>query len=182
MANAKFINRDVPKDSKLGKYVEQLGDIIRSKNFTEDMSNFCVQLFHDSFAFVKKELKTDKNPDISVEFVCNQAEYEEIEKQANQLFYQKEKPKTPTHAFTVASNLGNKIYVNFEPHLKLLETNNFTFVFNLLNTLFHEIIHCFYQDSKDEQATFDLHYKLLEAFLDITLPDDKKGKATDYFT
>ena len=182
MPNVKFINFDVPKDSKLRKYAEQLRDIIKNTEYKEDFISFRDQLFHDCFAFVKKELKTDKYPVICVEFVYTQAEYERIEKQANQFAYQKEKPKIQTLGFTITSNFGNKIYINFEPLLGLLEKNYLTFVFNLVSTLIHEILHCFYRDSKDEQATFNLQYKLLEVFLGVTLPDEmKKTKATDYF-
>ena len=181
--NVTQINFDVPKDSKLGKYAEQLGDIIISTRYKEDFNNFSDQLFHDSFAFVRKELKTDDYPVIIVEFVSTQVEYERLEKQADRLVYQKEKPKIGTLGFAITSDFGNKIYINFEPLWGLLKNSRSSFVFNLVSTLIHEILHCFYRGSKDEQATLNLHYKLLEVFLGVTLSDEiKETKATDYYT
>lgn len=178
----KQINFDIPKNCKLRKYSEQLANIFKNADYKEFI-NFRDQLFHDSFAFVRKELKTDNYPVICVEFVYTQAEYEKLEKQADQFAYQREKPKIGTLGFTITSNFSNNIYINLEPLLKILEESYSAFVFNLVSTLIHEILHCFYRDSKDEQATLNLQYKLLEAFLGVTLPDEvKKTKATDYFT
>ncbi len=183
MPNTRCVKFDVPKDCKLRKYSEQLVYIFKNKDYKEDFNNFSDQLFHDSFAFVKKELKTDKHPVIVVEFVYTQTEYERLEKQVNQFVYQREKPKIKTLGFTITSNFSNKIYINFEPLFGLIEKNCSAFVFNLVSTLIHEILHCFYRDLKDEQATYDLHCKMLEVFLGITLPDEmKETKASDYYT
>lgn len=182
MPNVRYAKFDIPKDCKLRKYSEQLGDIIKHTNYKEDFNNFTDQLFYDCFAFIKNELKTDKYPFICVEFVNTQVEYERLEKQANQFAYQKEKPKISTLGFVITSNFGNKIYINFELLLGLLEKNYATFVFNLFSTLIHEILHCFYRDLKDERETYDLHCKMLEIFLGVTLPNEmKKAKATDYY-
>ncbi len=170
MPNVRFVNFDVPKDCRLWKYSKQLVDIFKNKDCKADFDKFTDQLFHDSFAFVKKELKTDKYPLITVEFVCIQAEYERLEKQANHFAYQREKPKIPTLGFTITSDFGNKICINFEPLLSILEKNYAAFVFNLIFTLIHEIPHCFFSGLKDEQETYNLQCKIVETFLGVTYP------------
>jgi predicted Zn-dependent protease with MMP-like domain len=182
--NIRYINFDVPKDCKLQKYSEQLRDIIvNHTNYKEDFDNFIDQLFKDCFAFVKSELRTDKYPLICVEFVSSQVEYQLLERQSNQIATQKEKPKIATLGFALTTDsFGNKIYINFEPLMRLLEENSVAFVFNLVLTLVHEILHCFYRDSKNEQETLDLSHKMLEIFLGVTLPSEMKEPKADYYT
>lgn len=183
MPNVRYSKFDVPKNCKLRRYSEQLLGIFKNTEWKEDFNNFCDHLFYDSFAFVKSELKTGKYPVICVEFVYSEAEYGRLEKQANQRVYQKEKPKVHTLGFVITSNFGNKIYVNFEPFLGLLEKNGSgVFVFNLVWMLIHEILHCFYRGLKDEQETYDLQCKMTEMFLGVPLPEEmKKTKASDYY-
>jgi hypothetical protein len=182
MPYIRYVRFDVPKNCKLRQYSEQLMSISRNTEFEEDFVNFRDQLFHDCFAFVRSELKTSMYPIITVDFVPTQAEYESLEKRAGQYVPQRQKPKIPTLGFTITSSSGNRICINFEPLLKLLETNSSVFIFNLVSTLIHEILHCFFRGSKDEQETYNLQCQMLERFLGVTLPTEmKETKTSDFY-
>jgi hypothetical protein len=179
--NIRHVSFDIPKDCRLRKYSDQLVGTFRGKS-NQDFINFRDELFHDSLAFVRSELGSNDNPLITVEFVYSKKEYERIEKESNQNVYQEEKPIGETLGFTITSPLGNNTYINFEPLLELLKINYGVFVFNYINTLIHEILHCFFRNSKDEQEIHDLQYVILEKFLGVRLPDEmKKTKASDYY-
>jgi hypothetical protein len=180
--NIRYANFNIPKDCRL-RYSEQLLDIFKSKNYKEDFDIFPNQLFNDCFDFVKNELKTDKHPSIWVEFVDTHVEYERLEKEANQFAYQKEKSRIPTLAFALTHTLGNTIYIDYETVFGFLKRGDFDgSVFNLVSALIHEILHCFYRDSKSEQEIRDLQYVILEKFLGLSLPDEMKKAKVDYYT
>lgn len=135
----------------------------KSTDYEEGFNGFLDRLFYDSFDFVKNYLETDEYPLIYVRYIDTHVEYERFEKEANQFAYQKEKPKIPTIGFTLTHTDGNEICIDFEPIFGLLKKGDFDgFVFNLVSTLIHEILHCFYRDSKNEQETRDLQYIILE--------------------
>lgn len=180
MPNIKHITFDIPKDSRLRKYFDQFVDISESKS-NQDFIGFRDQLFHDAFAFVKSELGNNCYPLITVEFVPSEKEYERLEKQMSQLIPEREKPTTQTLGFAITSESGNNVYINFEPLLDLLRINYDAFIFNLINTLIHEILHCFFSNLKNEQEIHDLQYRILN-FLGVNLPDEmKKSKISDYY-
>jgi hypothetical protein len=179
--NIRYVTFDIPKDCRLRKYSDQLVGIFRGKS-NQDFINFRDQLFHDSFAFVKSELGNSNYPLITVEFIYSREEYERLEKQLNQHVYQEEKPIGETLGTAITSPSGNRIYINFKPLLELLEMNYSVFVFNYINTLIHEILHCFFRNSKNEQEIHDLMFMILEKFLGVRLPDEmKKTKASKYY-
>ena len=181
MPNIRQVTFKIPKDSKLRKYSDQIMDILENKG-TQDLINFRDQLFHDTFAFVKSELRTNTYPLIIVDFVPNQVEYESLEKETNQLIYQREKPTTQTLGFAITSETRNEIYINLEPFLELLKINCGVFILNFVNTLMHEILHCFFRNSKNEQEIHDLQYSILGKFLGVDLPNEmKKSKTSDYY-
>lgn len=178
---AKF---DIPKDSKLQKYTDELVNIIKNSKGNEALINFRDQLFYDSFAFVRNELKTEKYPKITVDFVPTQAEYEMLEKRLSLYANQREKSTISTRGFVITNPYGNKIYINFETHLSLItvEKNISAFIFNLVSTLIHEILHCFFSDLKNEQEIYDLQCNFLETFLGVILPTEmKNAKASDFY-
>ena len=184
MPNVKYAKFDIPIDSRLQKYTQQLVNIIKNSKENDNTAfiAFRDQLFHDSFAFIRNELKTAEYPLITVDFVPTQTEYEMLEQQSNFYVPQKEKPKIPTLGFAITSNYENIICVNLEPLLKLLEINVASFIFNLISTLVHEILHCFFHSLKDEQETFNLQCEMLESFLGVTLPAEMKAtKTTDFY-
>jgi hypothetical protein len=181
MPNIKHITFDIPEDSRLRKYFNQIVSIFEGKS-DQDFIGFRDQLFHDAFAFVKSELGNSCYPLITVEFVYIEKEYERLEKQMSELIPEREKPTTQTLGFAITSEFGNKVYINFEPLLDLLKINYGAFIFNLINTLIHEILHCFFINSKNEQEIHDLQYIILEKFLGVNLPDEmKKSKISDYY-
>lgn len=88
-----------------------------------------------------------------------------------------------TVPFVLTCTLNNVIYIDFEPLLGLLKKGDFVgFVFNLVSTLIHEILHCFFRGSKNEQEIQDLQYMILEKFLGVSLPDEMKKAKADYYT
>jgi len=181
MSNMRHVSFDIPKDCRLRKYSDQLRDIFRGKS-NQDFINFRDKLFHESFAFVRSELVNTDYPLITVEFVPSKEEYERLEKQSSEQVYQEEEPITETLGFAITSPFGNKIYMNFEPLLELLKINYSVFIFNYVNTLIHEILHCFFRNSKSEQEIHDLQCIILEKFLGVSLPDEmKKRKASDFY-
>ena len=185
MPDVKYAKFDVPENCRLRDYHNQFVDILKNAQNNEDSIKFRDQLFNDSFMFIRSELKTDYYPLIVVDFVPTQAEYERLEKQSNSIAYQKEKPAIQTRGFSITSSVGNRIYINFEAHTKILLThkNIYAFIFNLVSTLVHEILHCFFSSSKNEQEIHDLQNRMLESFLGVTLPNEiKKTKASDYYT
>ena len=66
--------------------------------------------------------------------------------------------------------------------IDLLANGWLTFIYNLVETYIHEIIHALYQNRMNEQETHDLQCILSEKFLGIPIPKEiKNQKASDYY-
>ena len=171
MPEVRKIKIDIPKDSILSNYIEQLGGVIKEDVDKETVAFRC-QVFDDCLKFLKNELKTEEFPLVKLEFINKQSEYEIIIKQTER--YERERVKTTSLAFAISGNFFDTIYMNMEQFFKLLQESKKTFVFHLIQIYLHELLHCFYGNLKNEQEIHNAECEMLEKFSGITLPDEVK--------
>jgi len=179
MPNVRRIKIDVPSNSILSKYEEQLCSIIKNDE-DKDTISFRRQVFNDCLTFVKRELKAENFPLVMPVFVNSQSEYEILEKRPDK--YTTESVKTMSLAFTTPSTFFMIIYLNMEQFFNLLKISKQTFVYHLVEIYIHELLHCYYGLSKNEQEIHITACEMFEKFSGLKLPDEiKKMRMSDFY-
>ena len=61
--------------------------------------------------------------------------------------------------------------------------NSLTFVYALVETFFHEILHSAFHNRKTEQEIFNMQFSIIEQFLGIKIPEERKRlRSADYYS
>ena len=183
MPEVRRIKIDIPKESVLSKYEEQLKAMIIND---EDKDTIALrrQVFNNCLSFLKNELKTEDFPLVRLVFVNSTSEYDALGKQTGK--YTREKVKTLSLAFITPSlHFGVTIftiYLNMEQFFGFLRESTKTFVYHLVQIYIHELLHCFYGVSKNEQEIHNVECEMLEKFSGLTLPDEiKQLKISEFY-
>jgi len=171
----------IPEGSKLEIYVQQLTAVL--KNDMDAFPQFMEKTFIDCLNFVKKEQTITFLPRISLKFARTHEEYLDMEQKVSKRAIEKEVAIAQSSAFTVGNRFDKRICVDVESFINLLKHGCATFVFNLVETYIHEILHCAFHNRKSEQEIHSMQCPIVETFLGIELSNERKNlKASDYYS
>lgn len=83
----------------------------------------------------------------------------------------------------MGNNFKGQIFVNVDRLLSILLKHGYpTIILNFVMTYFHEILHCCYLNLRTEQEIFNIECSLVEKYLGIQLPEERKSlKSKDYY-
>jgi len=168
---------EIPKNSRLAKYLDELPNAIEEKRLIPFMKN----AFQECFRFICLNEYVPMFPHtIAVKFIPTTNQFfKELEEQLKNSI-QKEEPKKPE--LTSAFVKSNTIHIDLERQIQILrEYGGLSFVMDLVDIYVHEICHLAYP-RKSEQEIFEMQCSFLEDFLGIKLPEKrKKFKISDYY-
>lgn len=160
---------NIPEGSKFEKYLEKVRKLAKEDSDDKKLEEYLKQIFRDSVNFLKKSnIKISTN---KIFLIFKTKKYLELEKQYTTKPVSEEIIKGPSTAFIVKSNFCDIMYINVGFLLETLSEEYCSFVLNLVNVYFHELLHSAFPD-KAEQIIFNLECELLEKFLEIDLPKD----------
>lgn len=162
----------ISEKSKFSQYIKDIKKLSKYREKDDKFERYIKKIFRDSVAFLKKsgiDLPTNK-----IFLIFKTTQYLELEKKQTTKTIAKEITKEPSTAFVIQSNFCNIMYVNVGFLLDNLDKGYPSFVLNLVNVYFHELLHSAYSD-KSEEEIFDLECELLEEFLEIELPVEFKN-------
>ena len=166
------------------QYTQELS-VPRRNRDKKGIDDFRNKLFKDCADFIKKERGIAQLPLIVTVFKSQQ-EYTLLETKKSRSAVQKEKPRNPNDescAFAVVGKQQCTIVLNCTYLGILFEKSPESFVYGFTDSLIHEILHCHFDDSKNEQEIHDLTNSMVESFLGIKLPTEiKQFKALDKYT
>lgn len=151
------------------------------KGDKQEILSYLNKMFVECLNFSKQEMDFDYLSRISLTLVTDHEEYVKLEQVETQKATSKEESRLPSTAFIVGNKFAARIYMDLESFINMLKHGWATFVLNVVETYFHEILHSAFPQ-KFEQEIHDLQCPLIERFLGIQLPEDiKKLKASDYY-
>jgi len=151
----------------------------------EDFHSFLYSVFLQCLKFLIQNIDDANLPQFTLKLVHTHEQFLEEEQRESESAAQKEVARVPSlcHAFRVGSKFRTRIYIDLQHYIDLLTQHGYpTFILNIVETYFHEILHAIFPQ-KYEQEIYDIHCPLLESFLGIILPEEKKKlKASDYYS
>jgi hypothetical protein len=169
----------VPKGSRFEKYLTELPGVFKGNK--NEILKYLQKMFVECLDFCKQNAGFSYLPQITLKFVTDHTEFKKLEQAESQKAKTKEESKLQATAFTVGNRFAVKIYVDLESFINLLKHGWATFVLNIVETYFHEILHTAFPQ-KSEQEIHDQQFPLIEKFLGIQLPEEIKNlKASDYY-
>lgn len=170
----------VPKGSRLERYLKELPKVFKDNK--DKILPYLQKMFIECLEFSKQNVAIMCLPQITLILVPDHEEFKKLEQAESQKASSKEEAKLPATAFTVGNKFAVRIYIDLESFVNLLKHGWATFVLNIVETYFHEILHTAFPQ-RFEQEIHDLQCPLIERFLDIPLPEEiKKLKASDYYS
>jgi hypothetical protein len=148
----------------------------------DELGKFIFSVFEDCRSFLLQKLKLISFPTIHLKIVYNTEKYWRFEKEEAKKGLEMEVPKDSSTAFAIGNRFLQRVYVDAESLIKLSDYGYPTFIMNLSEIYIHELLHCFYRNTKTEQEIHDMQCPLIEEFIGIELPEEiKKLKASDYY-
>jgi len=170
----------IPKGSRLERYLEELPKVMAEY---ETFLSYLKDLFMECLKSATQNTGIVSPRKIILTFAHTHEQYETEEKKEAARTVSKENAKLPSHAFVITSNFEARVCIDFEFFVDLLKDYGYpTFILNITQTYLHEILHIMFPQ-KYEQEIYDLQCSLLESFLGIKLPEEKKKlKASDYYS
>lgn len=169
----------VPKGSRLERYLNELPKVFKGNK--NRILKYLQKMFIECLEFSKQNAGIVYLPQITLKLVHDHEEFKKLEQAESRKATSKEEAKLPATAFTVGNRFAVRIYVDIESFIDLLKHGWATFVLNIVETYFHEILHTAFPQ-RFEQEIHDLQCPLIERFLGIPLPEEiKKLKASDYY-
>lgn len=168
----------IPIGSKFDSLNQEL--FVLFKKFDGDkFEDFLKEEFQDCFKFMLKEKLAV--PSIRLLLIYNSDQYQQIERETDKLVISKEVAKGPSTAFVTNIGVIPTMHINVGALFECIKSGFPTFILNLVNTYFHEMLHtCF--PLKTEQQIFDLECVIVEKYLGVELPSEFKSlKSSDYY-
>jgi hypothetical protein len=174
-----FKLKEIPKGSRLENYIQKLDETVRN-NKSQFMPFLCA-MFKDCVSFLENQ--EIRLPTIVLKFVWSHDEFVTFEKQECQRARESAISKRQCTAFVVGNRFEKRLYIDMDYYLNLLKDHGaLTFIGNLAETYFHELLHCAFHTQKSEQEVHDMQFPYLEQFFCIKFPKQfKKIKASDYY-
>lgn len=175
-----FVLDEIPEGSRLERYLKEVPKVMGNK---EKAISFLNAVFLECYDFVWQNTKILYLPRIVVKFAFSHDQFKKAEERESKDSISKEAVKKPemTRAFSVYNKFLSKIYVDLKAHTDLLKFNNLTFIVSLVDAYMNEILHIGFPQ-KYEQEIYELQCRLIEPFLGIRLPKEKKKlRASDYY-
>ena len=179
---------EIPRGSRLERYVKAIDEITRTPpSARARLDDFFLYVFDECSCYVRHcSLEGAVWPSNMVLLRCATTEefLEELKNLDNESI-ESEGPKYPDNllAVCVGNEILARIFVDCERLSKTLRYNAVTFVYTVVETYFHEILHGVFQERKTEQNIWDIQFSLIENFLGFTIPQErKKLKAEDYYS
>lgn len=169
----------VPKGSRLEKYLNELPKVFKDQK--DEIFSYLKGMFVECLEFSTQNAGFSCLPQITLKFVQNHEEFKKLEQAESQGAATKEESKLQATALAVGNRFAVRIYMDLEHFSDLLKHGWATFVLNIVEMYFHEILHVTFP-KKFEQEIHDLQCPLIEQFLGIPLPEEIKNlKASDYY-
>jgi hypothetical protein len=179
---------EIPRGSRLERYVNVIEEIVKTDpSARARLNDFFLSLFNECSSYVRNfPLEGAVWPLNIVLLRCSTTEkfLEELESLDNEAI-ECESPKHPDNllAVCVGNEILARIFIDCELLTETLRYNAVTFVYTVVETYFHEILHGVFQERKSEQEIWDIQFSLIENFLGFTIPQErKKLKAEDYYS
>ena len=170
----------VPEGSRLETYLRELPKVFKGDK--QEVLSYLNKMFVECLKFSEQEMRFNYLPQMTLMLVTDHEEFKKLEQVESQKAKSKEESRLQATAFTVGNKFAVRIYVDLESFINMLKHGWATFVFNVVETHFHEILHAAYPQ-KFEQEIHDLQCPLIERFLGIPLPEEiRKLKASDYYS
>lgn len=158
---------DIPEDSRLAKYCQEYGKILRQNSSSS--ADFFMKVYNECYDFLEKKFQL-RFPKIHLEF-GDQKDYDQWRKCYELL--KKEKPDE--YAFCDCTSYPEycAIYINLEKHLRMKMTESF--IATLSSSYLEELFHC--DDPCKKHGEFaEKLCSAIEVFLEISLPTESKQK------
>ena len=152
-------------------------------NRSENVFPFLKKIFKECLEFTRQYTGISSLPRIQLFLIFPHSKFMDEFSNAAEENNLKEVVKYPelVKAFTVGPRFSKRIYVDLETHTNLLKVGGTRFVFGLVSTYFHEIVHAGFR-KKSEQEVFDMQNLLVRDFLGVMLPDQWKNVGvSDYY-
>ena len=171
----------LPEGSEIEKLSNELKQFLISD--VENLQIFLFKLFNNCYRFVFENTEPIFSPKIEINLIYQTELYQKIEKEKEKNATVREPAKGKATAFHVGNNFKGQIFVNVDRLLSILLEHGYpTIILNFVMTYFHEILHCCYLNLRTEQEIFDIECSLVEKYLGIQLPEErKKLKSKDYY-
>ena len=170
----------LPEGSGIEKITNGLKQFLVSD--IDNLQDFLFKLFNDCHKFVFENAEPVFSPQIELTLVYQPKLYQKIEKEKAKKSILIEPAKERTTAFHIGNSRKGQIFVNADRLFELLKYGYPTFILNFVMAYFHEILHCCYLNLKTEQEIFQIECSLVERYLGIQLPEERKNlKSKDYY-
>lgn len=176
---------EIPRGSRLERYVKAIDEAAETD--PSKLNDFFLDVFKACSSYVRSSsLEGAVWPLNTVFHRCATTnEFQEILKNLDEETIEKESPKHPENmlAVCVGDNILTRIFIDCECLIETLKHNAVTFVYTVVETYFHEILHGVFQERKSEQEVWDMQFPLIENFLGFRIPQErKKMSAEDYYS
>lgn len=180
MTKGSFNLDKLPEGSRIEKITMELKQFLISD--IDNLQNFLFKLFNDCHKFIFENTQPVFSPQIELTLIYQPKLYHKIEKEKAKKSMLIEPAKGETTAFHIGNSRKGQIFVNTDRLLTLLQYGYPTFILNFVMTYFHEILHCCYLNLKTEQEIFNIECSLVEKYLGIHIPEErKKLKSKDHY-
>jgi hypothetical protein len=166
-----FILEKIPEGGRLEGYLEGMSRAVRTE---KSLAPFLLKVFDDCWFFVST---WHALPQIEVRLIPTTEKFRKLEGESGTAI-STEEPRKPE--LITGFNVGDRIYINLAA-LAERARDTLNFVMSVIETYLHEITHIAFP-GKTEQETYDMQCSLVESFLDVKLPANKKTmRASDYY-
>lgn len=176
-----FYMDKLPEGSRMEKLSIELKEFLTAD--VENLQTFLFKLFNNCYKLVFENIEPVFSPQIEINLIYQTELYEKIEKEQEKIAKIKEPAKGKTTAFHVGNNFKAEIFVNVDRLLSILLKHGYpTIIINFVMTYLHEILHCCYLNLSTEQEIFNIECTLVEKYLGIQLPEERKNlKSKDHY-
>jgi hypothetical protein len=179
-AASSFNNSRITQSDRLERYVRELPNAM---NKSENVFPFLKNIFRECLEFTLQYTGISSLPRIQLFLIFPHSKFMGEFSNAAEENSLKEAVKYPelVKAFTVGPRFSKRIYIDLESHIDLLKVGGTRFIFGLVSTYFHEIVHAGFR-KKSEQEVFDMQHLLLRDFLGVAMPDHwKKVRVSEFY-
>ena len=176
---------EIPQGSRLEGYVKAIDEIVKTNS--SKLDDFFLDVFKECSSYARNSSLEDAVWPLTTIFhrCATTKEFQEIFRNLDNEAIEKETPKYPEKLLAVhfGDKILAKIFVDCERLVGTLKHNAVTFVYTMVETYFHEILHSVLQERKSEQEVWDMQFPLIEDFLGFKIPEErKKMSAGDYYS
>ena len=184
--NGRLTLPNFSEESRFKKYLDRWQSVIEEDR--DSILNFLQEIFREFREYVRDSPNVTYLPTTILTF-CTTDQLRELERKDKEKGFSVENTRRPATSICVQSRHRARIYVDLE-HLFALQKSEgaITFLYNLSEAYVHEILHTAFpqkeqeENQEYEQRIFDMQFPLLELFLEVNIPEERKRmRAKDFY-